>query len=438
MGREQPGHAAARNRKLMSQCGAAAAWALALLVWCGGAGTARAAACREELTAETNSSGLGRCVATCVNLAATRPRQDEWTPGQLGGSCAECAAELTQCKPRLASASGTDAGWIAESGTLDAQASEFTCGAQFSWTNVTHATADTPESSVSMRLRLSDLCYPAACSGGDIALLIQDAKTVVAEQTPDTVTVPAAEKVCDLLGSFVNEGFAWVIFAGALLLIAASCCMPKFKVVPYMALVWMLYIFTLIDMLVGLGFIVLAYILQAESDFPHYLVFSVIGVGVLHLVIAVVLWCGGLRGDSTPCVMNFARGLAYVLGPLGGVFGVIFQVFGDEMLVDTFNEVGVELSQKERGEIQDFMQTTKTLLVCVLFIMMGVHTSTIPVSKSVRDYRYEKRDRKAEDVKTSELREQQRYEKEKDAFTDKYRKKIAKENKKHPSPFASV
>lgn len=399
---------------------------------------ARGSMCEEELTPETNSTGLGLCVAACIDLADVQPAKEEWKPGELGGRCAECAAELTQCKPRPASTSGTDAGWIAESGGLDAQAREFTCGAQFSWTNVTRATADAPESSVSLRLRLSDLCYPAACSDGDIARLIQDAKTVVAAQTPDTVTMSAAEKVCDLLGSFVNEDFAWVIFAAALLLIAASCCMPKSKVVPYMALVWMLYTFTLIDIAVGLGFVALAAILQAESEFPHYLVFSVMGVGLVHLVIAVVLWCGGLRKDSTPCVMNFARGLAYVLGPLGGVFGVLFQVFGDEMLVDTFDEVGVELSQEDRGEIQDFMQTTNTLLVCVFFIMMGVHTSTIPVSKSVRDYRNEKRDKTAEDVKTSELRDQQRYEKEKNAFTDKYRKKIAKENKKHPSPFASV
>ena len=55
---------------------------------------------------------------------------------------------------------------------------------------------------------------------------------------------------------------------------------------------------------------------------------------------------------------------AYLLGPLGGVLGVIFQVFGDEMLVDTFKEVGVELSQDDRAEIQDFMQTTNTLIVC--------------------------------------------------------------------------
>ena len=65
--------------------------------------------------------------------------------------------------------------------------------------------------------------------------------------------------------------------------------------------------------------------------------------------------------------------------------------------------------------------------------MMGVHTSTIPVSKSVRDYRHEKRDQKKEDARTDQLREEQRYDKEKKAFTDKYRKKIAKENKKHPS-----
>jgi hypothetical protein len=427
------GPANIRNRMGSMGRRVAAAALLLAQVW-----SARGSSCREELTPETNSTGLGRCVAACINLAAAQPAQDEWSPGELGGRCAECAAELTQCKPRSVAAAGTDAGWIAESGTLDAEARDFTCGAQFRWSNVTRATADAPESSVALRLRLSDLCYPAACSDGDITQLIRDAEAVIATHTPDTVTVSTAEKVCDLLGSFVNEGFAWVLFAAALLLIAASCCMPKAKVVPYVALLWMLYIFTLIDILVGLGFIALAAILQAESDFPQYLVLSVVGVGAVHLVIAIVLWCGGLRKDGTPCVMNFARGLAYVLGPLGGVLGIIFQVFGDEMLVDTFSEVGVELSQEDRGEIQDFMQTTNTLLVCVFFIMMGVHTSTIPVSKSVRDYRYEKRDKKEEDTKIDQLREEHRYEKEKNAFTDKYRKKIAKENKKHPSPFASV
>lgn len=206
--------------------------------WCG-AGTARGASCREELTPETNSTGLGRCVATCVNLAAGRPAQEEWSPGALGGGCAECAAELTQCRPRPA---GTgEAGWLAASGTLDVEAREFTCGAQFSWTNFTRATTGVPESSTVLRLRLSELCYPAACSDGDIAALIEEAAAVVGAATPDTVTVSAAEKVCDLLGSFVNEGFAWVIFACALLLIAASCCMPTAKAVPYVVLVWMLY-----------------------------------------------------------------------------------------------------------------------------------------------------------------------------------------------------
>ena len=376
-------------------------------------------------------------MATCINLAAGRPvQEDEWSPGKLGGSCAACAAELTQCRPRPA---GTgEGGWLAESGKLDAEAREFTCGAQFSWANSTRATTGAPESSAVLKLRLSDLCYPAACSDGDITILIEEAAIVVAAYTPDTVTVTAAEKVCDLLGSFVNEGFAWVIFACALLLIVVSCCMPTAKVVPYVALVWMLYAFTLIDILVGLGFVVFAAILQTESDFPQYLILSVIGVGVVHLVIAVLLWCGGLKKDSTPCVMFFARVLAYVLGPLGGVLGVVFQVFGDDMLVDTFADVGVELSQQDRNEIQDFMQTTNTLLVCVFFLMMGVHTSTIPVSKSVRDYRYERRDKSKEDTKAEEQRDQQRYEREKKAFADKYRKKIEKENKNQPRHFDSV
>lgn len=410
--------------------------ALLLALPCFTVGIVEGAGCREQLTANTNSSGLGQCVATCINMAAARQAQDSWSPGDLGGSCAECAAELTQCKPQT---SGTgEAGWLEDTGALDAQASEFTCGAEFRWTNITRATADEPDSSVSMMIRLSDLCYPAVCSYIDIADLTEDAGAVVAAHTPDTVSGVATNSVCDLVGSFVNADFAWVIFIFALILIAASCCMPRAKVVPYVAMVWMLYAFTLIDVLVGIGFVGLASILQSESDFPQYLILTVLGVGVVHLVIAVVLWCGGLRKEGTPCVMSFARALAYLLGPLGGVLGVIFQVFGDEMLVDTFKEVGVELSQDDRADIQDFMQTTNTLIVCAFFLMMGVHTSTIPVSKSVRDYRHEKRDQKKEDARTDQLREEQRYDKEKKAFTDKYRKKIAKENKKHPSAFASV
>ena len=35
--------------------------------------------------------------------------------------------------------------------------------------------------------------------------------------------------------------------------------------------------------------------LTSYTDFPQYLIFSVLGVGVIHLVIAIVLWCGGRK-----------------------------------------------------------------------------------------------------------------------------------------------
>jgi|EP01046_Picozoa_sp_COSAG06_P006509 hypothetical protein len=429
----KPRTSTAGTRSMAAGRPAAAAAALLLALAALRHADALDARCNAALTPETNATGLGRCVALCINAAATLPAQSEWSPAGLGQDCAECAAELTQCKP--APETTGDGGWLEDRAAPAAR--DFTCGGVFRWTNTTRATTGVAAVYTSLSLRLSDMCYPADCADGDITDLLADAKAVIAAHTPDTVSYDRADKACDLLGSFVNEDFAWVIFALGILLIAASCLLPNRSFMPYIALLWMLYIFTLIDLLVGLGFLGLAVVLTSESDFPQYLIFSVLGVGVIHLVIAIVLWCGG-RKQGTPCVLAVARGLAFLLGPLGGVLGIVFQVSGKDMLIDTFDQVGVELSQEKRGEIEDFMQTTHTLLVCVFFLMMGVHCSTIPVSRSVRDYRYENRGKAAEDEKMDEARDGQRREREKAAFQDKYRKKIAKEDKGKPKPFASV
>jgi hypothetical protein len=110
--------------------------------------------------------------------------------------------------------------------------------------------------------------------------------------------------------------------------------------------------------------------------------------------------------------------------------------------MDTFDEIGLELSATDRGDIEDFMQTTHTLLVCAFFLMMGVHISTIPVSRSVRKYRYEQRDKVTTGIKEEEARDEHRYAQEKRAFVDKNRAKIlkaeAKRNKGKQPAFASV
>jgi hypothetical protein len=61
------GPANIRNRMGSMGRRVAAAALLLAQVW-----SARGSSCREELTPETNSTGLGRCVAACINLAAVQ------------------------------------------------------------------------------------------------------------------------------------------------------------------------------------------------------------------------------------------------------------------------------------------------------------------------------------------------------------------------------
>eukprot|EP01043_Picozoa_sp_COSAG02_P100885 COSAG02_NODE_36962_length_448_cov_0.865330_1_plen_73_part_00 len=64
----------------------AAAPALLLVqVLCGAVGARAGSSCQEELTPETNSTGMGLCVAACIDLAGVQPAKEEWRPGELGG-----------------------------------------------------------------------------------------------------------------------------------------------------------------------------------------------------------------------------------------------------------------------------------------------------------------------------------------------------------------
>ena len=115
--------------------------------------------CEGALTSATNATGLGRCVAACISAAAARGLPDgaQWEPSALGGSCATCAGELTQCKAQ-ADASTGDYGWLGDSAAPEAEM--FTCSVEYSWVNTTlnGGPAGTPNA---LTLRLPEQVHAA-------------------------------------------------------------------------------------------------------------------------------------------------------------------------------------------------------------------------------------------------------------------------------------
>ena len=96
----------------------------------------------------------------------------------------------------------------------------------------------------------------------------------------------------------------------------------------------------------------------------------------------------------------------------------------------------VDVSNEDLDEIEDFMLTTHVLLACAFFLMMGLHSATVPISCRIHAYIAQENDDIVKDQELHDLREGQRYEREKDAFVGAARKKVEKEEKKHQTRWA--
>ena len=318
-----------------------------------GSGAELAAACeRGDVPRAYNGTAawLGACVSQCAQLVAGRGAGRDggasWAPDTLGGECAACATALGECEETEPAAAAGEEGWLATS--LAPEASAFSCSVAFDWYNQS-VVVTSQERDVS--LRLPRLCFPAAaCSDSDVSAIVAEA--VRSASLPAGMSGLTGEDTCDLVGSFLNYHFSWVVFIFAIALIAGTWNLHKQKCVPKHCLLLILQVFVSIDVLVGAFFLVVGFLFSAETDFPSYLLWTVLGMGLLQLLIALLLGCSARKDVcrcNRACFGKLAHFLAGLVGGVCGIVGFVFQLAGKNMLDDAQELIGASSLRASLG-----------------------------------------------------------------------------------------
>ena len=311
-----------------------------------GSGAELAACEREDVPRAFNSTAawLGACVSECAALVAGkgagRDGGASWAPEALCPSgdceCVACSTALGECEESEPAAAAGEEGWLATS--LAPEASAFSCSVTFDWYNQSAVRA--------VSLRLPRLCFPAAaCSDSDVSAIVAEA--VRSASLPAGMGGLTGEDTCDLVGSFLNYHFSWVVFIFAIALIAGTWNLHKQKCVPKHCLLWILQAFVAIDVLVGAFFLVVGFLFSSETDFPSYLLWTVLGMGLLQLLIALLLGCSARKDVcrcNRACFGKLAHFLAGLFGGACGVVGFVFQLAGKNMLDDAQELIGASNS----------------------------------------------------------------------------------------------
>jgi hypothetical protein len=309
--------------------------------------------CQKQLTdLGKDGAALAHCIGTaCLNSTNV---VGSTTPSKVGTVCADCFATL--CR-------NTEGG--TEATELDFEATEFECSLSAS---LTKSSGTAP---IEATLNVATCVFPAACAVNEVLALMEI--QVVGALTTDGQTASASAD-CDIFASIVNENFAWLVLAGAAALFAlswllsyAQCCKALLRVSAFS--------FVVLDVIVGVALVIFGVVLAQKSNFPPYLVVTVMGMAAVQLLTAVVIFCGAKR-NGTVCLLCVSYLLTGLVGVLALALGLAFQFGGKTWLQDGLGELGVSLSEADALDLAQFMQNANSVIVCMLFLMAGVNLAT--------------------------------------------------------------
>lgn len=370
------------------------------------------AACQTSLGAGY-ASVLGNCARTCMLLATSQPLNDgsALRASTLGGMCLSCEKILGSCGESLGATQDTD--WVANTPAFRSKA--FKCGGQWAFNNATRT--------VSVGLR--NICYPSSCSLDDVTHVFRLADTWSTNSTAFDGGTGAP--TCDIFGSFLDETMPWFVCGGAVALFVVILFLTGKGCLHGRVLRCILYAILSLDFAVGVGFIVGYVLIQSKTDFPRYLQLCTVGVGVFQVLIAFILWAGGRR-NGTSCMLVFAQIFAVAAAVVSAGAGLVFTIAGPDMLRDGLRKM-IDISNAELDEIEDFMTTTHVLLSCAFFLLAGLHSSTVPVSRGMRRYAKDESRQEGEKAQMVALSGEQKYEREKQSFIGAHRAKVEKQDK---------
>ena len=107
-----------------------------------------------------------------------------------------------------------------------------------------------------------------------------------------------------------------------------------------------------------------------------------------------------------------------------------WQILGKDAMQTAVEKVGLDLSAADRESLQDFMHVAHTLLICVFYIMGAMQFAVLflapRVSEAIADHKQEKK----QDAAEFGARDAKRRDDGGQAFADKARAKVEKEEKK--------